>query len=77
VILEKEGPNDGLVSVESAKWVSELITLAFTSMDNFSLGNVPWNTARRQSSGLGLSTVICKIAIYLTRNVTDWLDKPA
>lgn len=22
VILEKEGPNDGLVSVESAKWVS-------------------------------------------------------
>ena len=24
VILEKEGPNDGLVSVESAKWVSYL-----------------------------------------------------
>jgi hypothetical protein len=22
VILEKEGPNDGLVSIESAKWVS-------------------------------------------------------
>jgi hypothetical protein len=25
VILEKEGPNDGLVSVESAKWASWLL----------------------------------------------------
>jgi len=25
VILEKEGPNDGLVSIESAKWVSLLL----------------------------------------------------
>lgn len=25
VVLEKEGPNDGLVSVESAKWVSSIL----------------------------------------------------
>lgn len=27
VILEKEGPNDGLVSVESSKWVRLLASL--------------------------------------------------
>jgi triacylglycerol lipase len=30
VVLEKEGPNDGLVSVLSARWVNILLTLRFT-----------------------------------------------
>ena len=43
VVLEKEGPNDGLVSVESAKWVSDaFLPSAWIWVLICRIGNLSW-----------------------------------
>ena len=53
VIAEKEGPNDGLVSVESSKWVSIDWIDRETKLIFKQKGYLPWNVIRREPSGLG------------------------
>ncbi|KAI5292237.1 hypothetical protein KEM52_006519 [Ascosphaera acerosa] len=70
VLLEREGPNDGLVSVESARWGQYMGTLV--DVDHLDLIN--WaNRARRVLQTITGKQSFNAVAFYL--NITDQLAK--
>ena len=74
VILEKEGPNDGLVSIESAKWVSDTDTLRESIADwFFGLGRLPWDTAGCQPLGFGRCCLMRDRPVRLMPLQIGWL----
>lgn len=50
VILEKEGPNDGLVSLQSARWVRTVMSLMLCYMLTCPPGHISWHARRREPS---------------------------
>lgn len=65
MVLDKEGPNDGLVSVSSAHWVGSKQTRLFSWRSDYSgvIGKIPRNPRRRQPSGSGRMGQHCTVQV--------------